>query len=289
MGADFGAAPGQQADKLLVQPVGGGHRPLLVRDHDELAEAEELAEYAGEPGGVRLVERRASAADEIDASERTRGEVAKQRVGLADELVDAAAVYALAAMRWCGAATRAMLEQAAAIKEIAQKISIIEEIARNTNLLALNAAIEAARAGEHGRGFSVVAEEVQRLADRSAEAAKQIGALVRTIQTDTQDAVGAMERSTQGVVEGARLSDAAGAALGDIDRVTRELSELIQRISAEASKEAESANVVAANIQHIFAVTEQTGEGTRSTAQMVRELSRSAEELKQSVARFKIG
>jgi twitching motility protein PilJ len=111
---------------------------------------------------------------------------------------------------------------------------------------------------------------------------------VRTIQTDTQDAVAAMERSTQGVVEGARLSDAAGAALGDIDRVTRELSELIARISSEALKEAESANVVAANIQHIFAVTEQTSEGTRSTAQMVRELSLAAEELKASVARFKV-
>jgi twitching motility protein PilJ len=98
-----------------------------------------------------------------------------------------------------------------------------------------------------------------------------------------------MERSTQGVVEGARLSDAAGTALGDIDRVTRELSDLIGRISNEALREAESANVVAANIQHIFAVTEQTSEGTRSTAQMVRELARTAEELKTSVSRFKIG
>jgi twitching motility protein PilJ len=97
-----------------------------------------------------------------------------------------------------------------------------------------------------------------------------------------------MERSTQGVVEGAKLSDAAGAALADIDRVTRQLAELIERISAETSKEAESANEVAANIQHIFAVTEQTSEGTRSTAHMVRELARSAEELKASVARFKV-
>jgi twitching motility protein PilJ len=111
---------------------------------------------------------------------------------------------------------------------------------------------------------------------------------VKTIQTDTHDAVAAMERSTQGVVDGARLSDAAGNALGDIDRVTRQLAELIENISAQASSEAQSANVVASNIQHIFAVTEQTGEGTRSTAQMVRELSKTAEELSQSVARFKI-
>jgi twitching motility protein PilJ len=173
-------------------------------------------------------------------------------------------------------------------QEIGEITELISDITEQTNVLALNAAIQAASAGEAGRGFSVVAEEVQRLAERSGDATRQIAAIVRTIQTDTQDAVGAMERSTQGVVEGARLSDAAGTALGDIDRVTRELSDLIQRISVEASREAESANVVAANIQHIFAVTEQTSEGTRSTAQMVRELSRTAEELKASVARFKI-
>ena len=173
-------------------------------------------------------------------------------------------------------------------QEIGEITELISDITEQTNVLALNAAIQAASAGEAGRGFSVVAEEVQRLAERSGDATRQIAALVKTIQTDTQDAVGAMERSTQGVVEGTRLSDAAGAALGDIDRVTRQLSELIARISDQALSEADSANVVAANIQHIFAVTEQTGEGTRSTAQMVRELSRTAEELKQSVARFKI-
>ena len=173
-------------------------------------------------------------------------------------------------------------------QEIGEITELISDITEQTNVLALNAAIQAASAGEAGRGFSVVAEEVQRLAERSGDATRQIAALVKTIQTDTQDAVGAMERSTQGVVEGTRLSDAAGNALGDIDRVSRQLADLIQQISSQASREAESANVVAANIQHIFAVTEQTGEGTRSTAQMVRELSRTAEELKQSVARFKI-
>ncbi len=173
-------------------------------------------------------------------------------------------------------------------QEIGEITELISDITEQTNVLALNAAIQAASAGEAGRGFSVVAEEVQRLAERSGDATRQIAALVKTIQTDTQDAVAAMERSTQGVVENTKLSDAAGAALGDIDRVTRQLSELITRISAQASEEAQSANVVAANIQHIFAVTEQTGEGTRSTAQMVRELSRTAEELRASVSRFKI-
>ena len=173
-------------------------------------------------------------------------------------------------------------------QEIGEITELISDITEQTNVLALNAAIQAASAGEAGRGFSVVAEEVQRLAERSGDATRQISALVKAIQTDTQDAVAAMERSTQGVVEGAKLSDSAGTALSEIDRVSRRLAELIEQISNSATREAASANVVADNIQHIFAVTEQTGEGTRSTATQVRELSRMAEELRQSVSRFKI-
>jgi twitching motility protein PilJ len=173
-------------------------------------------------------------------------------------------------------------------QEIGEITELISDITEQTNVLALNAAIQAASAGEAGRGFSVVAEEVQRLAERSAEATKQIGALVRTIQTDTHDAVAAMEKSTQGVVEGARLSDAAGAALLDIRRVSNQLAELIQDISTATGRQAQSASGVAGNIQNILTVTEQTQQGTQQTAQSIHALSRLAEELKNSVSRFRV-
>ena len=119
--------------------------------------------------------------------------------------------------------------------EIGEIVELISDITEQTNVLALNAAIQAASAGEAGRGFTVVAEEVQRLAERSAEATKQIDAIVKTIQADTQDAVAAMEKSTVGVVEGAKLSDAAGQALAEIQRVSRELAALIgQHLGADA-------------------------------------------------------
>lgn len=173
-------------------------------------------------------------------------------------------------------------------QEIGEITELISDITEQTNVLALNAAIQAASAGEAGRGFSVVAEEVQRLAERSAEATKQIGALVRTIQTDTHDAVAAMEKSTQGVVEGAKLSDAAGAALSEIRSVSNRLAELIQNISLATEQQATSANGVAQNIQHILTMTEQTQTGTQQTAVSIKELSMLAEELKNSVSRFRI-
>jgi|JI61114BRNA_FD_contig_121_147033_length_3656_multi_2_in_0_out_0_2 twitching motility protein PilJ len=173
-------------------------------------------------------------------------------------------------------------------QEIGEITELISDITEQTNVLALNAAIQAASAGEAGRGFSVVAEEVQRLAERSAEATKQIGALVRTIQTDTHDAVAAMEKSTQGVVEGAKLSDAAGTALSEIRSVSNRLAELIQGISLSTEQQATSANGVAQNIEHILTITEKTQNGTQQTSLSIKDLSKLAEELKNSVSRFRV-
>ncbi len=173
-------------------------------------------------------------------------------------------------------------------QEIGEIVELISDITEQTNVLALNAAIQAASAGEAGRGFTVVAEEVQRLAERSAEATKQIAAIVKTIQTDTHDAVAAMEKSTVGVVEGAKLSDAAGQALSEIGEVSRRLAQLIEEISVTAQAQAQAAGHVATTMQDILSVTKQTTEGTKQTAVSVGQIAKLAQELKGSVANFKI-
>ena len=173
-------------------------------------------------------------------------------------------------------------------QEIGEIVELISDITEQTNVLALNAAIQAASAGEAGRGFSVVAEEVQRLAERSGEATKQIGAIVKTIQADTQDAVAAMEKSTTGVVEGAKLSDAAGQALTEIDSVTKNLASLIQKISTDTQAQAASANKVARNMQDILEINRQTTAGTQQTASSIKELADVASDLKASVSGFKL-
>lgn len=173
-------------------------------------------------------------------------------------------------------------------QEIGEIVELISDITEQTNVLALNAAIQAASAGDAGRGFTVVAEEVQRLAERSAEATKQIAAIVKTIQTDTQDAVSAMEQSTQGVVEGAKLSDAAGQALAEIGNVSQMLAGLIENISTDTQQTAQSATGVASKMQDILRVTEQATAGTQRTAEAVGELASLATELKGSVAGFKV-
>jgi len=172
--------------------------------------------------------------------------------------------------------------------EIGEIVELISDITEQTNVLALNAAIQAASAGEAGRGFTVVAEEVQRLAERSGEATKQIEAIVKTIQADTQDAVAAMEKSTVGVVEGTKLSDAAGQALDEIRRVSRELAELIGGISAQTQKQSASVSDVTRGMQGILKITEETTEGTKQTNVSIGQLTKLAAELRSSVAGFKV-
>jgi twitching motility protein PilJ len=173
-------------------------------------------------------------------------------------------------------------------QEIGEIVQLISDITEQTNVLALNAAIQAASAGEAGRGFTVVAEEVQRLAERSAEATKHIGAIVKSIQRDTQDAVEAMERSTRGVVEGTKNADEADQALREIEKISNRLAELIGAISNATRQQALSADQVAGKMKIILGVTQLTSEGTKKTALAATRLTQLADGLKSSVAGFKV-
>src|SRR5262245_1003488 len=173
-------------------------------------------------------------------------------------------------------------------QEIGEIVQLISDITEQTNVLALNAAIQAASAGEAGRGFTVVAEEVQRLAERSGEATRHIGAIVKSIQRDTQDAVEAMERSTRGVVDGTKTADEAGDALRDIEHISKRLADLIGAISNSTQQHAGAAAKVAANMKAILAITQLTTEGTKKTAASSQRLTALADSLKSSVSNFKV-
>ena len=173
-------------------------------------------------------------------------------------------------------------------QEIGDIISLITDIADQTNILSLNAAIQASMAGDAGRGFAVVADEVQRLAERSAAATKQIEALVKTIQNDTNEAVISMEQTTTEVVRGARLAQDAGVALEEIENVSKNLAELIQNISNAARQQASSAGHISNTMNVIQEITSQTSAGTTATAKSIGNLAEMANKLRESVAGFKL-
>jgi len=173
-------------------------------------------------------------------------------------------------------------------QEIGSIVELINDIAEQTNILALNAAIQAASAGEAGRGFAVVADEVQRLAERATGATKRIETLVQTIQTDTNEAVSSMEQTTTQVVNGARLAEDAGTALGEIEKVSNNLAGLIQGISSAAKQQSAAATNISSTMSSIQQITAQTSVGANQTAESIGNLAQLAQELRRSVADFKL-
>ena len=171
-------------------------------------------------------------------------------------------------------------------QEIGDIVSLIDDIADQTNILALNAAIQASMAGDAGRGFAVVADEVQRLAERSSAATRQIETLVRAIQTDTNEAVISMEQTTTEVVRGARLAQDAGVALEEIEGVSKTLAALIQSISNAAQQQTSSAGQISLTMNVIQQITTQTSSGSTATAESIGNLAKMASQLRRSVSGF---
>src|SRR6202522_1061629 len=173
-------------------------------------------------------------------------------------------------------------------QEIGNIVELINDIAEQTNILALNASIQASMAGEAGRGFAVVADEVQRLAERAANATKQIEVLVRTIQTDTNEAVVSMERSTTDVVGGALLAENAGAALEEIEQVSNQIASLVQNISASARQQAAVSGNISKNMHVLREISTQTAEGSTATSTSIAKLAALSAQLRKSVAGFRL-
>lgn len=173
-------------------------------------------------------------------------------------------------------------------QEIGDIVELINDIAEQTNILSLNAAIQATMAGEAGRGFAVVADEVQRLAERSSKATKQIEAIVRTIQSDTNEAISSMEKSTTGVVLGAKLSQDAGTSLEQIETVSNQLAALIDNISNAAKQQAKAAVSTSDSMNVIQEITMQTSTGTYESAASIGRLLELTNDLRKSVSGFKL-
>jgi twitching motility protein PilJ len=173
-------------------------------------------------------------------------------------------------------------------QEIGSIVELINDIAEQTNILALNASIQASMAGDAGRGFAVVADEVQRLAERSALATKQIEVLVRTIQTDTNEAVVSMERSTTDVVGGALLAENAGAALEEIEQVSNQIASLVQNISGSSREQASSAQSIARNLQVLREISAQTAESTSANSVAIAKLAELSAGMRKAAAGFRL-
>jgi twitching motility protein PilJ len=173
-------------------------------------------------------------------------------------------------------------------QEIGNIIELISDIAEQTNILALNASIQAAMAGEAGRGFAVVADEVQRLAERAANATRQIEWLVRGIQTDTNEAVSSMERTTTDVVSGALLAENAGAALTEIEQVSNQIASLVHNISQSARTQSQGAQNIARNMQVLREISAQTAESTAANSQAVIRLADLAAALRTAASGFSL-
>lgn len=257
---------------------------------NQLAEASEhqAQEIAGASSAINEI---AQSIDQVSSNATESAEVAQRSVQIASngaEVVNRSIEGMDTIREQIQETSKRIKRLGESSQEIGNIVSLINDIADQTNILALNAAIQASMAGEAGRGFAVVADEVQRLAERSATATKQIENLVKTIQTDTNEAVISMEQTTSEVVKGANLAKDAGVALDEIQSVSNNLAKLIENISNAAKLQSSSASQIATTMSVVQEITSQTTSATFDTARSVGELANMAETLQQSVTNFKL-
>jgi twitching motility protein PilJ len=233
----------------------------------------------------------ASSTEEVSGNAERASDVARHSVDIAHKGGDAVrrTIDGMNAIRETIQETSKRIKRLGeSSQEIGNIVELINDIAEQTNILALNASIQASMAGEAGRGFAVVADEVQRLAERAANATKQIEVLVRTIQTDTNEAVVSMERSTTDVVGGALLAENAGAALEEIEQVSNQIASLVQNISASSRQQASAAGAIARNMQVLREISSQTADSTSATSNSIGKLAELSTQLRKSVAGFRL-
>ena len=257
---------------------------------DSLAKSSEIQARQIENASATVTQM-AQSMDEVSAKTASSAEVAEKSVGIAHEGGDRVrrTIHGMNTIREHIQDTSKRIKRLGeSSQEIGDIVALINDIADQTNILALNAAIQASAAGDAGRGFAVVADEVQRLAERSSNATKRIETLVKTIQADTNEAVISMEKSTAEVVSGAGLAEKAGEALEEIEKVSAKLAELIDEISKSAGHVSEMASRVSTAMISINEITGQTAESSVTTASAIGKLNRLAQELRQSVAGFRL-
>ena len=257
---------------------------------DRLAKSSEIQARQIENASATVMQM-AQSMDEVSAKTSSSAEVAEKSVGIAHEGGDRVrrTIHGMNAIREHIQDTSKRIKRLGeSSQEIGDIVALINDIADQTNILALNAAIQASAAGDAGRGFAVVADEVQRLAERSSNATKRIEMLVKTIQADTNEAVISMEKSTTEVVGGAGLAEKAGEALEEIEKVSAKLAELIDEISKSAGQVSEMASRVSTAMISINEITGQTAESSVATTSAIGKLNRLAQELRQSVAGFRL-
>jgi twitching motility protein PilJ len=257
---------------------------LHLTDASEL-QAQQITEVS------TAITQMAGSIEQVSENASQSSEVAKQSVALAGQGNSAVKK----AIRGMDTIREQIQETSKRIKRLGESsqqigdiVELINDIAEQTNILSLNAAIQAAMAGEAGRGFAVVADEVQRLAERSSNATRQIDALVKTIQSDTSEAIASMEQSTSEVVAGAKMSQDAGTSLEQIEAVSHQLAELISNITANAKQQATAAVSTSESMNVIQEITMQTSTGTNESAAAIGRLLELTNELRKSVSGFKL-